>query len=116
MLSNTPDNERLTGKNLMIYDYPDGNIDIKYLGKPLEFAAFDLLEVIRQGDIVESKRLREVLKFAMSEQERLENEGHRERRKSDPPKKIRTTKTNANEPSGYKLNKKGNCHIAIWHF
>ncbi|MUK51413.1 ISNCY family transposase, partial [Aliivibrio fischeri] len=71
----------------MIYDYPDGNIDIKYLGNSLEFAAFDHLEVIRQGDIVESKRLREVLKFAMSEQERLDNEGHRERRKSDPPRR-----------------------------
>ena len=87
MLSNTPDNERLTGKNVMIYDYPDGNIDIKYLGKSLEFAAFDHLEVIRQGEIVESKRLREVLKFAMTEQDRLENEGQRERRKSASPRR-----------------------------
>ncbi len=29
------------------------------------------------------------------------------------PEKTRTTKTNANEPSGYKLNEKGNCHIAM---
>ncbi|WP_234352389.1 hypothetical protein [Vibrio harveyi] len=33
------------------------------------------------------KRLREVLKFAMTEQERLENEGLRERRKSDSPRR-----------------------------
>ncbi len=69
MLSNTQDNERLAGKNVMIYDYPDGNIAIKYLGKSLEFTAFDHLEVIRQGEIVENKRLREVLTFAMTEQE-----------------------------------------------
>lgn len=87
MLSNTPDNERLAGKNVMIYDYPDGNIDIKYLGKSLEFTAFDHLEVIRQGEIVENKRLREVLTFAMTEQERLENEGLRERRKSNSPRR-----------------------------
>lgn len=36
MLSNTPDNKHLVGKNVMIYDYPDGNIDIKLLGKSLE--------------------------------------------------------------------------------
>ncbi len=87
MLSNTPDNERLAGKNVMIYDYPDGNIDIKYLGKSLEFTAFDHLEVIRQGEIVENKRLREVLTFAMTEQERLENKGLRERRKSNSPRR-----------------------------
>ncbi len=87
MLSNTPDNERLTGKSVMIYDYPDGSIDIKHLGKSLEFTAFDHLEVIRQGEIVENKRLQEVLKFAMSEQERLDNDGLRERRKSDSPRR-----------------------------
>lgn len=87
MLSNTPDNEHLVGKNVMIYDYPDGNMDIKYLGKSLEFSAFDHLEVIRQGEVVENKRLQEVLKFAMSEQERLDNDGLRERRKSDSPRR-----------------------------
>ena len=87
MLSNTQDNERLAGKNVMIYDYQDGNIAIKYLGKSLEFTAFDHLEVIRQGEIVENKRLREVLTFAMTEQERLENEGLRERRKSNSPRR-----------------------------
>lgn len=87
MLSNTADHEHLIGKNVMIYDYPDGSIDIKHLGKSLEFTAFDHLEVIRQGEIVENKRLGEVLKFAMTEQERLENEGQRERRKSDSPRR-----------------------------
>lgn len=87
MLSNTPGNEHLTGKSVMIYDYPDGNIDIKYLGKSLEFTACDHLEVIRQGDVVENKRLREVLKFAMTEQERLENEGLRERGRADGPRR-----------------------------
>ncbi|WYW30227.1 hypothetical protein VUK15_21985 (plasmid) [Photobacterium damselae subsp. piscicida] len=87
MLSNTSGNEHLTGQNVMIYDYPDGNIDIKYLGKSLEFTAFDHLEVIRQGDVVENKRLREVLKFAMTEQERLENEGLRERGRADGPRR-----------------------------
>lgn len=84
MLNNTPDNEHLTGKNVMIYDYPDGNIDIKYLGRSLEFTAFDHLEVVRQGEVVENKRLREVLKLAMSEQERLDDEGYRERRADSP--------------------------------
>ncbi|HIF6163742.1 TPA: ISNCY family transposase [Vibrio parahaemolyticus] len=80
LLDNTPENESLCGKNVMIYDYPDGSIDIKYLGRSLSFKAFDHLEVIRQGEIVENKRLGEVLKLAKSEQERMENEGQRERR------------------------------------
>ncbi|HHY0507393.1 TPA: ISNCY family transposase [Vibrio parahaemolyticus] len=84
LLANTPENESLSGKNVMIYDYPDGSIDIKYLGRSLDFKAFDHLEVIRQGEIVENKRLGEVLKLAKSEQERMENEGQRERRSDSP--------------------------------
>lgn len=99
MLSDTPENERLAGKNLMIYDYPDGSIEIKYLGRSLEFSAFDHLEVIRQGEIVESKRLREVLKFAMTEQDRLENEGQRERRKSDSPRRQEQRRQSMTNPA-----------------
>ncbi|TOG88383.1 ISNCY family transposase [Vibrio parahaemolyticus] len=84
LLDNTPENESLCGKNVMIYDYPDGSINIKYLGRSLSFKAFDHLEVIRQGEIVENKRLGEVLKLAKSEQERMENEGQRERRADSP--------------------------------
>lgn len=84
LLDNTPENESLCGKNVMIYDYPDGSIDIKYLGRSISFKAFDHLEVIRQGEIVENKRLGEVLKLAKSEQERMENEGQRERRADSP--------------------------------
>ncbi|MGR5308126.1 hypothetical protein [Vibrio mediterranei] len=48
------------------------------------FKAFDHLEVIRQGEIVENKRLGEVLKHAKSEQERMDREGKRKRRDDSP--------------------------------
>lgn len=84
LLDDTQENASLPGKNVMIYDYPDGSIDIKHLGRSLGFKAFDHLEVIRQGEIVENKRLGEVLKHAKSEQERMDREGKRKRRDDSP--------------------------------
>ncbi|WP_108652963.1 ISNCY family transposase [Dongshaea marina] len=75
----TPKTEALIGKNILIYDYPDGTIDAKYCGDSLPFKAFDKLDKVDQGAIVENKRLGSVLAFAQEEQERLETEGKRER-------------------------------------
>ena len=87
LLEATPATEKLIGKKVMIHDYPDGKINIKHCGKPLPYSIFDKLQNIRQGEIVENKRLGAVLKFALQEQERLEKEGKRNRSKSVPKRK-----------------------------
>lgn len=33
----TPENERLAGKRVMVIDYPDGRIKIRYEGQNLEY-------------------------------------------------------------------------------
>lgn len=103
LLENTPENENLTGKNVMIYDYPDGQIDIKYLGSSLSYGIFDKLERINQGEIVENKRLGAVLKLAMTEQNRLESEGLRERAQSDIPKRQEQRRQSRVNPAMYDL-------------
>ncbi|KJG14770.1 transposase, partial [Photobacterium iliopiscarium] len=57
LLEIKPENEHLVSKNIMVHDYPDGQIDIKYLGQSLDYSIFDKLERINQGEIVENKRL-----------------------------------------------------------
>lgn len=84
LLENTSENEKLISKNIMVHDYPNGHIDIKYLGQSLNYSIFDKLARINQGEIVENKRLGAVLKLAMEEQERLESEKLRERGKNMP--------------------------------
>ncbi len=76
----------------MIYNYPDGLIDIKYLGYSLSYGIFDKLERINQGEMVKNKRLGAVLKLAITEQKCLESEGLRKRAQSIRyTRKIRAT-------------------------
>jgi hypothetical protein len=88
-------------KNIMVHDYPDGQIDIKYLGQSLDYSIFDKLERINQGEIVENKRLDAVLRLAMVEQERLESEGLRERSRSDTPRRQEQRRQSRMNPVMY---------------
>ena len=61
--------QRLIGKPVMIYDYPDGNIDIKHCGQSLPYCVFDKLRTVTQASITDNKRLGVVLKLAKESQE-----------------------------------------------
>ena len=101
LLEIKPENEHLVSKNIMVHDYPDGQIDIKYLGQSLDYSIFDKLERINQGEIVENKRLDAVLRLAMVEQERLESEGLRERSRSDTPRRQEQRRQSRMNPVMY---------------
>ncbi|SGZ03372.1 Putative phage intergrase [Moritella viscosa] len=60
---------RLAGKNVMIYDYPDGTLSIKHCGKALPYQVFDKLRQVNQGTVVDNKRLGAALSFAKRSQE-----------------------------------------------
>ena len=61
--------QRLIGKPVMIYDYPDGTIDIKHCGQTLSYSVFDKLRTVTQASITDNKRLGAVLKLAKESQE-----------------------------------------------
>ena len=81
LLENTPETIRLIGKKLMIYDYPDGTIDIKHCGKSFNCTVFDKLRTVNEAAMTNNKRLGGVLKFAKVSQ--AEREQERERNRSD---------------------------------
>jgi len=72
--------QRLAGKNVMVYDYPDGTVSIKYCGKALPYQVFDKLRQVNQAAIVDNKRLGAALAFAKRSQD--ERSGMLERTRS----------------------------------
>ncbi|PMM70786.1 hypothetical protein BCT49_05590 [Vibrio lentus] len=57
------ENSRLTHETVKILDYPNGEIAIQYGHRKLEFKTFYKLEHVQQTQIVDSKRLGQVLKW-----------------------------------------------------
>lgn len=51
----TDTTQRLAGKNVMVYDYPDGTVSIKYCGKALPYKVFDKLRQVNQAAVVDNK-------------------------------------------------------------
>jgi hypothetical protein len=68
----------------MVYDYPDGTLAFKYGSRSLNCQAFDKLDCIDQGKIVDNKRLGTVLKLAQDKMDELERQDKRRRSKSMP--------------------------------
>lgn len=66
------ENSRIAGENIMVYDYPDGTVAFKYGYRSLSCQAFDKLDCIDQGKIVDNKRLGTVLKLAQDKMDELE--------------------------------------------
>ncbi|KXJ00622.1 hypothetical protein AN414_07760 [Serratia marcescens] len=60
----TEENSRIAGENIIVYDYPDGTLAFKYGHRALSCQAFDKLDCIDQGQVVDNKRLGTVLKLA----------------------------------------------------
>jgi hypothetical protein len=64
LLADTPDNRRLIGKYLEVFQYPDGRIEIRVAGRAVRYSLYAKLGEVNPGAIVESKRLGQALLLA----------------------------------------------------
>lgn len=66
------ENRKLARKKVTIFDYPDGSIKIKYEGQDIPYNILhDRLQTVDPGQIVENKRLGNVLAFIQTKQAEL---------------------------------------------
>ncbi|MEZ9500224.1 transposase, partial [Vibrio lentus] len=88
LIEPTEENSRLAHEHVNIFDYPNGGIAIQYGHRKLEFKTFDKLEHVQQTQIVDNKRLGQVLKFAQQQQEEFEQQQQRTRSKKAPKRRA----------------------------
>ncbi len=88
LIEPTEENSRLAHEHVKILDYPNGEIAIQYGHRKLEFKTFDKLEHVQQTQIVDNKRLGQVLKFAQQQQEEFEQQQQRTRSKKAPKRRA----------------------------
>ncbi|WP_143698096.1 ISNCY family transposase [Vibrio sp. qd031] len=84
LIDATEENTRLAREVVKVLDCPDGRIAIQYGERKLTFKIFDKLEDVDQTQIVDNKRLGNVLKFAQQKQEEFEQQQKRARSKRAP--------------------------------
>lgn len=84
----TEENSLLAGGNIQVYHYSDGTLAFKYGHRSLRYQAFDKLECINQGQIVDNKRLGTVLKLAQDKMDDLERQGKRNRSQRMPKRRA----------------------------
>jgi hypothetical protein len=72
VLVDTPDNRRLIGKYVEVFQYPDGSIEIRVAGRALPYSLYINSGLIEQGAIVENKRLGHALQVLQAAQARRE--------------------------------------------
>ena len=63
-----PENDKIAGQHVTVFDYPDGRFKIRYEGRELPYSVFDRLSQIRQADLVNNKRLGATLAMALESQ------------------------------------------------
>lgn len=73
LLSDIPAHRHLIGKYLDVYQYPDGRIEIRSAGAALPYSEYDKLGELDQGQIVENKRLGQVLQVVQKVQAQRDN-------------------------------------------
>lgn len=73
LLEDRPENRRLIGQYLEVFQYPDGRLEIRVAGAALPFSVYDKLGAIDQGAIVENKRLGHTLQVAQLVQAKRDN-------------------------------------------
>ena len=64
LLEDSPENRRLIGKYLEVFQFPDGRVEIRVAGRALPYRVYEKLGSIDQGTIVENKRLGHMLQVA----------------------------------------------------
>jgi transposase len=72
VLVDTPQNRRLIGKYVEVFQYPDGRIEIRVAGRALPYSLYINSGTIHQGAIVENKRLGHALQVLQEAQARRE--------------------------------------------
>ena len=68
MINPGPENDKIAGQHVTVFDYPDGRFKIRYEGRELPYSVFDRLSQIRQADIVNNNRLGATLAMARDAQ------------------------------------------------
>ena len=79
LIENTEENARLVYENVLILEYPNGNISVRHGHRALKYKIFDKLAKLDQGRVVENKRLGQVLRFAKDKQDEFEVKQKRKR-------------------------------------
>jgi hypothetical protein len=64
LLEDIPENRRLIGKYLEVFQFPDGRVEIRIAGRAVPYSVYEKLGAIDQGAIVENKRLGHTLQVA----------------------------------------------------
>ena len=79
LIENTEENACLVHENVLILEYPNGDISVRYGHRALKYKIFDKLAKLNQGRVVENKRLGQVLRFAKDKQDEFETQKKRKR-------------------------------------
>ena len=79
LIEDTEENARLVHENVLILEYPNGDISVSYGHRALKYKIFDKLAKLDQGRVVENKRLGQVLRFAKEKQDEFEVKQKRKR-------------------------------------
>jgi len=77
LLQDIPENRRLIGKYLEIFQYPDGRVEIRIAGRAIPYSTYEKLGTINQGAIVENKRLGHTLQVAQLVQAQRDRHAYR---------------------------------------
>lgn len=73
LLDDTPENRKLIGRTIEVWEYPDGRIELRPEGRMLPCRQYDRLAEIDQAAVVEHKRLSHVLQVAQTIQAQRDN-------------------------------------------
>jgi len=100
LLDDTPANRKLIDRQIEVWEYPDGRIEIRADDRVLPYRQYDRLAEIDQGAVVEHKRLSHVLQVAQALQAQRDNS----RIGKAPSRTHRgdSTRTDRNEPQAGK--------------
>ncbi|RQU96003.1 ISNCY family transposase [Burkholderia cenocepacia] len=100
LLEDTPENRKLIDRQIEVWEYPDGRIELRADDRVLDYRQYDRLTEIDQGAVVEHKRLSHVLQVAQALQAQRDNS----RIGKAPSRTHRgdSTRTNRNDPQAGK--------------
>ena len=68
LLNDTAENRRLIEKYVEVFQFPDGRIEIRVAGRSVPYSRYDKLAEVIPTEVVESKRLGQVLRIAQEVQ------------------------------------------------
>jgi hypothetical protein len=87
ILDSTDLAKRLAGKKVIVCDYPDGRLEIMHVASALPYNTFDKLRSVHRSEIVENKRLDDMLSIVAGMQAGRD----KQRRESDPRRTGQTS-------------------------